>query len=115
MLDAGASMSWTTQHAIREPSDFDVVGHIYSHLKIEPNFAGYLARCQEVGEQGRRGRLALRAGHPDRGGRAEAQEQVDLGDDRGRSAIAGRPGRDKRLESAAETRLGRREVGRDGR
>ncbi|MGA3324733.1 MAG: uroporphyrinogen decarboxylase family protein, partial [Terriglobia bacterium] len=52
MLDAGASMSWTTQHAIREPSDFDVVGHIFSHLQIQPDFAGYLARRQEVGEQG---------------------------------------------------------------
>jgi hypothetical protein len=52
MLDAGASMSWTTEHAIRELRDFDVVGHIFSHLRIEPQFAGYLARCQEVGEQG---------------------------------------------------------------
>lgn len=52
MLDAGASMSWITEHAIREPRDFEVVGHIFSHLKIEPYFAGYLARRQEVGERG---------------------------------------------------------------
>ena len=52
MLDAGASMSWITEHAIREPRDFDVVGHIFSHLRIEPHFEGYLARRQEVGEQG---------------------------------------------------------------
>ena len=52
MLDAGASMSWTTEHAIREPRDFDVVGHIFSHLRVEPNFEGYLARREEVGEQG---------------------------------------------------------------
>jgi hypothetical protein len=52
MLDAGASMPWTTQHAIREPHDFDVVGHIFLHLKIEPHFAGYLARQEEIGEQG---------------------------------------------------------------
>jgi uroporphyrinogen-III decarboxylase len=52
MLDAGASMPWITEFAIREPGDFDVVGHIFSHLKIEPHFEGYLARRQEVGERG---------------------------------------------------------------
>jgi hypothetical protein len=52
MLDAGASTAWITQHAIRDPQDFDVVGHIFSHLKIEPNYDAYLARCAEVGEQG---------------------------------------------------------------
>jgi len=52
MLDAGVSMSWVTEHAIREPRDFEVVGHIFSHLKVEPQFEGYLARRQEVGEQG---------------------------------------------------------------
>ena len=52
MLDAGASMSWTTEHAIREPRDFDVVGHIFSHLRVEPRLEGFLARRVEVGEQG---------------------------------------------------------------
>ncbi|MCL5005982.1 MAG: hypothetical protein M1404_05565 [Acidobacteria bacterium] len=52
MLDAGASMPWITGHAIREPRDFDVVGHIFSHLKVEPYFDGYLARRREVGERG---------------------------------------------------------------
>jgi hypothetical protein len=52
MLDAGASMSWITEHAIREPRDCEVVGHIFSHLKIEPNFEGYLAHRQQIGEQG---------------------------------------------------------------
>jgi uroporphyrinogen-III decarboxylase len=52
MLDAGASTAWITQHAIREPRDFEVVGHIFSHLRIEPNYGAYLARKTEVGEQG---------------------------------------------------------------
>ena len=30
---AGASVPWTTEHAIREPRDFEVVGHIFSHLQ----------------------------------------------------------------------------------
>ncbi|MGA3328622.1 MAG: uroporphyrinogen decarboxylase family protein [Terriglobia bacterium] len=52
MLDAGASISWITEPAIREPRDFDVVGDIFSQLRIEPDFEGYLARRQAVGEQG---------------------------------------------------------------
>ena len=52
MLDAGASMSWIVEHAIREPRDFDVVGYIFSHLKIEPQLKGYLERRAEVGERG---------------------------------------------------------------
>ncbi|MGA2078428.1 MAG: uroporphyrinogen decarboxylase family protein [Terriglobia bacterium] len=52
MLDAGASMSWITEHAIREPRDFDVVGWIFSHLKIESRLEGYVARRKEVGERG---------------------------------------------------------------
>jgi uroporphyrinogen-III decarboxylase len=52
MLDSGVSVPWTVDHAIRAPQDFEVVGHIMSHLRIEPQFEGYLARCQEVGERG---------------------------------------------------------------
>ena len=52
MLDAGTSMSWVVEHAIREPRDFEVVGHIFSHLKVEPRWEGYLTRRKEVGERG---------------------------------------------------------------
>lgn len=52
MLDSGASMSWVTEHAIREPRDFEIVGHIFSHLRVEPQSEGYLARRREVGERG---------------------------------------------------------------
>ena len=52
MLDAGASISWVVEHALREPRDFEVAGYIFSHLKIEPQLDGYLARRSEVGERG---------------------------------------------------------------
>jgi uroporphyrinogen-III decarboxylase len=52
MLDAGASVAWVTDHAIREPRDFDVVGHIFSHLKVEPNLPGYIAHREKLGERG---------------------------------------------------------------
>jgi hypothetical protein len=52
MLDAGASMSWIVEHALRQPRDFEVAGYIFSHLKIEPQPEGYLRRRDEVGERG---------------------------------------------------------------
>jgi hypothetical protein len=38
MRQAGASTSYVTKHAINEPKDFDVVGCIFSHIKIIPKF-----------------------------------------------------------------------------
>jgi hypothetical protein len=52
MLAAGASVPWTTQHAIREPKDFETVGYIYSHAKVTPQLAGWLARRERIGERG---------------------------------------------------------------
>ncbi len=52
MLDAGASTAWTTLHPIREPRDFDSVAWIFSHLQVEPQTEGFLARSREVGDRG---------------------------------------------------------------
>jgi uroporphyrinogen-III decarboxylase len=52
MLDAGASTPWTTEHAIREPRDFETVGYIFSRLKVTPRYEGYLRRREEVGDRG---------------------------------------------------------------
>jgi uroporphyrinogen-III decarboxylase len=52
MLDGGSSISWITGHAIREPLDFEVVGYIFSHLKVEPRPDGYLARRRQIGDRG---------------------------------------------------------------
>jgi len=52
MLDAGASMPWITEHAIREPKDFDVVAWIFSHAAVEPQREGYAALRDEAGERG---------------------------------------------------------------
>ena len=55
MLDAGAFTAWISQHAIREPQDFEVVGHIFSHLKVEPSFDGYMARRRKWANKACRG------------------------------------------------------------
>ena len=52
MLAGGASVPWTTEHAIREPRDFETVGYIFSHLKVEPQSEGYLALREQVGDEG---------------------------------------------------------------
>jgi uroporphyrinogen-III decarboxylase len=52
MLDAGASMSWVTEHAIRQPRDFETAAWIFSHLKVEPRPDAYEAYRRAVGDRG---------------------------------------------------------------
>jgi len=52
MIAAGASDPYVTEHAIRSLGDFEVVGYIFSHLKVEPQIAGYQAMRQRVGDRG---------------------------------------------------------------
>ncbi|MBS1825498.1 MAG: hypothetical protein JST93_09275 [Acidobacteria bacterium] len=52
MLDAGASMSWQTLLPIRAPEDFAAVGYIFENLEVRPQWEGYLARREAVGERG---------------------------------------------------------------
>ncbi|MBI3682417.1 MAG: hypothetical protein HY235_18715, partial [Acidobacteria bacterium] len=52
MLDGGASISWITEHAIKEPRDFEIAGYIFSHLKVEPQPEGYLTKRRAVGDRG---------------------------------------------------------------
>ena len=52
MLDGGASVPWTSEHAIRTPNDFEVAGYIFEHLRVEPQLDGYLEMRRRVGERG---------------------------------------------------------------
>lgn len=52
MLQAGATDPYVSEHAIRDPRDFAAVGYIFSHLKVEPKWAGYQAACERMGERG---------------------------------------------------------------
>jgi len=51
MLAAGASVSWVSEHAIKEPSDFRTVSYIFSQLKVEPR-SGYAERRKAAGDRG---------------------------------------------------------------
>ena len=52
MEQAGASAPWITERAIRGPDDFAAVGYLFSHLKVEPQRAGYQSACERIGERG---------------------------------------------------------------
>ena len=52
MLDAGASTPHTSECAIKGPGDFDVLGYIFSHARIEPQSEGDLAQRRFVGDRG---------------------------------------------------------------
>ena len=52
MLDAGASISWVTESAIRQPDDFATAAWIFSHLKVEPRPDAYEAHRRAVGDRG---------------------------------------------------------------
>jgi hypothetical protein len=52
MIAAGASDPYITEHAIRNSRDFEVVGHIFSRLKVEPVYNGYQAMRERVAERG---------------------------------------------------------------
>lgn len=51
MLDGGASISWTCEHAIREPRDFGAAAWLFSHLRVEPR-PGWEKRRRLVGGNG---------------------------------------------------------------
>ena len=51
MLDGGASIPWTSEHAIREPADFEAAAYIFSRLHVEPR-DGWERRRRAVGDRG---------------------------------------------------------------
>ncbi|MCX6634980.1 MAG: hypothetical protein NT090_07865 [Acidobacteria bacterium] len=52
MLDGGASIPWTSEHAIRRPEDFDTAAYIFSRLRVEPRAGAWERRCRAVGDRG---------------------------------------------------------------
>jgi uroporphyrinogen-III decarboxylase len=52
MLDGGASIPWTSEHAIRQPADFDTAAYIFSRLRVEPRAGAWERRCRVVGDRG---------------------------------------------------------------
>ena len=52
MKRAGASITWITEHVIKEPEDYKTVGYIFKNMKIVSDYDNYLEYQRKVGERG---------------------------------------------------------------
>ena len=52
MKRAGASITWITEHVIKEPKDYKTVGYIFKNMKILPDYDNYLEFQRKVGDKG---------------------------------------------------------------
>jgi len=52
MKRAGASITWISEHLLKEPGDYKTVGYIFKNIKIRPDYENYLEYQKKVGEKG---------------------------------------------------------------
>ena len=52
MKRAGASITWITEHVLKEPKDYRTVGYIFKNIKIHPDYNNYLDFQRNVGDKG---------------------------------------------------------------
>jgi hypothetical protein len=52
MKRAGVSISWITEHVIKKPEDYKIVGYIYKNMKVIPDYENYLNFQRQVGDKG---------------------------------------------------------------
>jgi hypothetical protein len=51
MRKAGASITWISEHVIKEPKDYKVLGYIFRNIKLTPDYGNYLEFQKKVGEK----------------------------------------------------------------
>jgi hypothetical protein len=64
MRRAGASITWISEPVIKEPRDYRVVGYIFKHIKIHPDYDNYREYQAKVGEKGYAAAFANLASSP---------------------------------------------------
>ena len=52
MKRAGVSITWITEHVIKELKDYKTVGYIFKNIKIHPDYNNYLEYQNKVGDKG---------------------------------------------------------------
>ena len=52
MRKAGASLLWIEEHIIKKPEDYRVVGHIFEHLELTPDFDAFIRWKNGIAEDG---------------------------------------------------------------
>ena len=64
MKRAGASITWISEHVLKEPKDYKVVGYIFKNMKIFPDYQNYLEYRGKVGDRGYAAAFANLASSP---------------------------------------------------
>ena len=52
MKRAGISISWISEHVIKESKDYKVLGYIFKNIKTRPDYENFLEYQRQVGEKG---------------------------------------------------------------
>lgn len=52
MKRAGASITWISEHVIKEPKDYKTLGYIFKNIKIHPDFENYREYQKKAGDKG---------------------------------------------------------------
>jgi hypothetical protein len=52
MKRAGASITWISEHVIKEPKDYRTLGYIFKNIKIHPDFENFREYQRKVGDKG---------------------------------------------------------------
>jgi hypothetical protein len=52
MRAAGITISHIAEHAIKSVEDYAAAGYLFEHASVEPNYAGYQAHANHIGERG---------------------------------------------------------------
>jgi len=51
MRRAGASISWISEHIIKKPEDYKILGYIFRNIKLTPDYENYLEFQNKVGDK----------------------------------------------------------------
>ncbi len=52
MKRAGVSITWISEHVIKDPQDYKIVGYIFKNIKVIPDYENYLEFQRQVGDKG---------------------------------------------------------------
>ena len=64
MRKAGVSISWVSEHVIKEPRDYKIVGYIFKNIQVIPDYENYLGFQRQVGDKGLAAARGLAAASP---------------------------------------------------
>ncbi|MBU1206539.1 MAG: hypothetical protein KKH04_06380 [Proteobacteria bacterium] len=64
MRRAGVSITWISEHVIKDPKDYKIVGYIFKNIKVIPDYENYLEFQRQVGDKGFAAARGLAAAGP---------------------------------------------------